>query len=172
MQAHHTEKLSSSHSRKSTPLGPLVLPVQELAYIAGFFDGEGMIAISKCKPKGRTNYSYNVVIKVSQSQRAIIDWIHDRLGGWILIKKFKRKEQRDHFSLTQKSLKATRILEALLPYLLVKKQQAQAAIKFQNLQLAHKNKYEVGRNGPVPRTPQELAYKEHYFNLLKKLKRV
>jgi hypothetical protein len=187
--SHRAELTANMRAQRSEParirrearlLPPLELIPTEAAYIAGFFDGEGMVAISKDRHCGKrradrkspnVNASYSLVIKVSQSERPVIEWIKDRIGGWISVKNFSKTQHRIHYVLVQKASHAKRILEALLPYLMVKRTQAEAGIEFQNRQIAHKNRYEAGRLGPIPKTPEDVAYKEHYFKLLQRLKR-
>jgi hypothetical protein len=59
----------------------------------------------------------------------------------------------------------------MLPFLIVKREQAERAIEFQLRQSAERNRYEDGRTGPIPKSPEEIAYKEQYFKLLQRLKR-
>lgn len=84
----------------------------EAAYIAGFFDGEGSVGISKISSRGirgkRVNPNYVLHVKISNSDKQVLEWIA---------------------------------------------------------------RYEAGRTGPVPRTTAEIEYKEHYFQLLKDLKK-
>ncbi len=151
----------------------LNLTPTETAYIAGFFDGEGSVGISKASNKGvrgrRVNPNYSLHIKFSNSDRPVLEWIAEKVGGWILEHKVPSKYRR-HWKFVKKGSKAMQLLQAMLPYLIVKKEQAEKAIEFQTRQSAEKNRYEAGRQGPVPRTVNEIAYKEHYFQLLKNLK--
>lgn len=145
----------------------------EAAYIAGFFDGEGSVGISKVISKGkrgkRLNPNYVLHVKFSNSDREVLQWIADRIGGWILT--HKTTSTRAHWKLVRKGTMAAKVLRQMLPYLIVKKSQSQYALEFQERQSAHKNRYEAGRIGPVPRTSSEIEYKEHYFSLLQKLKK-
>lgn len=157
---------------------PIILSPTEAAYIAGFFDGEGMVGIYRDGVAGvarqgrtnlRTNTTYNLVLKISQSSKPVLEWIASKVGGWIV--EVRVDSERKHYAICRKGDKAKNILQALAPYLIVKKEQAEKAIEFQERQSAEKSRYETGRTGPVPRTVGENAYKEHYYRLLRELKR-
>lgn len=158
------------HYRPDYTLSPV-----EAAYIAGFFDGEGMVAISKHRQRKKSgilvNHTYTLIVQFSQSSLPVLHWISHLCGGWTIQKCHERSHCRIHWKLTMKGHRAVRILEQLLPYLIVKHEEAIHGIRFQELQSDHKNRYEAGREGPVPRTSEEIAYKEYYFRLLKNLKK-
>jgi hypothetical protein len=151
----------------------LNLSPTEAAYLAGFFDGEGMVTIHRDLNQGargrRVNPNYTMSVRISQSSKPVLDWIKARVGGSVTEKRVS--SDRRHWLFAEKSNNAKRLLEAMLPYLIVKRDQAVQAIAFQQRQQAHKNRYEAGRIGPVPRTAAEIAYKEHYLRLLQQLKR-
>lgn len=157
----------------SEPTPDYILTPTEAAYIAGFFDGEGIVTIHRDKNKGargpRVNLQYTMSVRISQSSLGVLEWIKLKCGGSLTESHLKQKGRR-HWTIAKKSNSARVLLEKMLPYLIVKKEQAEHAIEFQKLQSAHKNRYEAGRAGPVPRTQDEIAYKEEYFLLLKRLK--
>lgn len=144
----------------------------EAAYIAGFFDGEGCVTIHRDRSKGargiRINRNYVMSIKIGQSSKPVLDWIHARVGG--SINERRNPVKKRVWTFTIRSNNAKRLLVDMLPFLIVKREQAEAAIEFQERNSTHKNRYEAGRMGPVPREPHEIAYKEHFFRLLKQLK--
>lgn len=152
----------------------LTLTPTEAAYIAGFFDGEGSVGISKCSNHGargkRVNSSYVLHVKISNSDKRVLEWIAAKTGGWILAHKVP-SIARPHWKFVKKGRLAMQLLKSMLPFLIVKLEQAERAIEFQTRQGEHKNRYEAGRTGPVPREASEIAYKEHYFELLKELKK-
>lgn len=162
---------------RAVPLGDLPalgLTEAETAYIAGFFDGEGMVCLSRQETKGanglRRNPSYTLLVRIGQSSKPVMDWLLSKCGGGYLSPK-RVDSGRGHWVLSLKSHRAMRLLETILPYLIVKKEQATHAIAFQKLQSSHKSRYEPGRTGPIPIAAKEYAYKPYYFQLLKDLKK-
>lgn len=164
---------SNNKAVSREPHRALRLSPTEAAYIAGFFDGEGSVGISKVISKGargkRVNPNYVLHVKISNSDKPALEWIAGKTGGWIL--SHKVPSVRLHWKFVKKGIHAMELLKAMLPFLIVKREQAEKAIEFQERQSAHKNRYEAGRAGPVPRTASEIEYKEHYFRLLKDLKK-
>lgn len=92
------------------------------AYIAGFIDGEGCISITKRKDKEYKNgYSFYSNIRITNTNLEILEWIKNILdcGG---------------------HLKACIIAKELLPFLIVKKKQAEILLDFQKLKEENKQK--------------------------------
>jgi len=54
------------------------------AYAAGFVDGEGCIAIARQLVAGRGRFYYSVQVVVSNRDRAVLDWMRDTWGGWVV----------------------------------------------------------------------------------------
>lgn len=89
-----------------------------LAYVAGFFDGEGCIQIP-CNERG----NYTLRINVCQKSEAVLQYIRSRLGGEISNGKGVK-------ILYWHGSNAVPVLEQILPWLVVKKSQAELAIEF------------------------------------------
>ena len=107
------------------------------SYIAGIVDGEGCIGIWKREP---TSKSYALKLKVKMNDYHSIKYIQKNFGGNIYISSgFLRngKKYNGFYSIEYASTKAAHILKLILPYLKVKKQQAQVAIKFNKLKQKH-----------------------------------
>lgn len=95
-----------------------------LQYIAGFFDGEGSITVTR-------NLSLQVII--GQNDEAILLAIAQFMGcGKVSALKIRRGHKQC-FSLRWCGAKAAFVLEALLPFLLLKKERAELAIRMQTL---------------------------------------
>lgn len=103
----------------------------EKAYIAGFFDGEGSVLI-RCNSR-KTNYGTTTIcelaINLSNNDYEVLKFVRDKLGGRIT----RRYDRQHPHSLRLESLKAVAFLEAIYPYLITKKKQAEIGIKFQSL---------------------------------------
>jgi len=108
------------------------------AYFAGFFDGEGCVRITRYKSKGilyhRLTLSlYNCNKEVLEAARSLYGgWIHER-GRLARV----GKSWRVHFELTLLSGKAANALRIWVPLLIVKREEAELAIKFQNARKPH-----------------------------------
>ena len=97
----------------------------ELAYIAGIFDGEGSIGIRK--QKGRY---YQLAIALGMTNEYIPNLLMFSFGGTVY--KDIRPDPCQVFWVWHiASRKANVFLEAILPYLKLKRNEAELAIKFQ-----------------------------------------
>lgn len=97
----------------------------DIAYIAGFFDGEGCIRIKKASQGGS---SYYIWVAITNSNKSILEFVKTIFDGQI--RKAERTPNKDiyHFLIT--SAEAIDMLEVLLSFLKEKKEQAELAIYF------------------------------------------
>lgn len=103
---------------------------EQLAYMAGFFDGEGTICIRRLKDSKRRRASYTLAIAVTQNERAPLELFLTRFGGVIYNHKWQ-KAMRTFFSWQATNAPdKTRFLETISPYLIVKKREAELALAF------------------------------------------
>jgi predicted transposase len=100
----------------------------DIAYAAGFFDGEGSINIKK---PGKTPKSsgHRLVVSVSQSKPAPLEWICERWGGGV---RRLRRRHKAAWEWSVGSKLAGAFLQDLLPFLMVKREEAIVAIEFQS----------------------------------------
>lgn len=102
----------------------------ELAYFAGFFDGEGSIGIAKHKSKSCIRgYFHELFIQVSNSNHSVILKFKQYFGGSIIPFKAPKKLQMWRWTISTR--KAFKFLKKILPFLIVKKTQADLGIEFQ-----------------------------------------
>lgn len=98
----------------------------DLAYIAGFFDGEGCIHLNRVK---RQNLYLRVV--VVQTNEWIIQWLKYSFGGQV----YKMLREKDHHKQRWQwhlyGNQSLEFLKAIRPYLILKRTEAELAIKFQ-----------------------------------------
>ncbi len=131
----------------------------DLAYIAGFIDGEGCIGILK---RQRKNFSpeYHIYVSVGQKDAQILDWLAKNYSGAI------HHVKRDGSYMWNLSYNnAYNFLKQILPYLKYKKPQAQLALSFYE-QTDHRGK---GMGGRL--TQPEINRREELLLKLKSLKR-
>ena len=131
---------------------------EDLAYIEGFFDGEGSVSIRiHHRDNGRLCVGFSLTI--SNSNKNILDWVASYLGGKVYTNTTASKtlvmynwQLRNH-----KSLKI--VLTALLPYLRVKRNQALLLLKAISLL-----KPRPGTCKGINRKGASLRHPDEYFN--------
>jgi intein-encoded DNA endonuclease-like protein len=128
----------------------------EIEYIAGFFDGEGSITISKGISK---HIQYSLMVEIANTNRNILEWIQNKVGGKIWGKPNENSEINTVYKLRFGYNYASEFLIKVLPYIKIKRQRALLGIEYQN-----KTKDNVGSH--VGFTPEE---KEKYKILIKNL---
>lgn len=101
----------------------------DVAYIAGFFDGEGCIRIKKASQGGN---SYYIWVAITNSNKEILDYVVGIFGG--SVKKAERTPNKTIYHLLITSSEATDMLKTILGFLREKRTQAKLAIYF------HENK--------------------------------
>ena len=109
----------------------------ELAYIAGFFDGEGTITIAR---NNKHSTSFFSSCGISQVDRQPLDFIASVFGGSVYPKNTKHKSQWTWSSSTRYTLI---FLNTIYPYLIIKKKQARVAISFQTRLSSFSNGHRV-----------------------------
>lgn len=108
----------------------------ELAYLAGFIDGEGCFyignhqGISYCT--GNRYPNYHCILKISNNCIQVLEWIHKTFGGQITTHNKKTKSKDRNFityDIYFTGNLLTDLTEMLIPYLIVKKPQAKVMLK-------------------------------------------
>lgn len=135
----------------------------DLAYTAGIIDGEGCIMIRKNPRKKRKRpFEYTLYVTVASTDQWLPQWLRFAWGGnvashWRSLSRFRQWEWQ------LGSKKASIMLQTILPYLHLKRPQAELAIKFQQA------KFPRGRGHD--KTAEELAVEEAQYILMRNLKR-
>ena len=101
----------------------------DIAYIAGFFDGEGCIRIKKASQGGS---SYYIWVAITNSNKGILDFVAEIFGG--NVRQAERTTNKIIYHYLVTSSEAIDMLKVLLSFLKEKKRQAELAILF------HENK--------------------------------
>lgn len=149
---------------------------RELAYFAGLVDGEGCITIKRCatftRRKRSPTYIFSLCLEMADPRpiQAFCDYfgltMHHNTSRHL-----KDPERHRFLYVAQIGRnKGIAILQALLPYLRAKREEAEVAIEFyQRCYVAH-NHLAAGRNrAPVP--PELLELRHDYYLTLQALKR-
>lgn len=102
----------------------------EIAYIAGLIDGEGSIGIYAFnKSKVRPHKTFGLVMTITNTYLPVLLWIRENLGG-TLKSAGGLKSRRPCWHLQWYGKKASAVLELTVPYMRIKKRQAELAIAF------------------------------------------
>jgi len=128
-----------------------------LAYLAGFFDGDGHVIISR---RRASDYSRGVLFLlqagVSNTNRDVLEEFHDLAGGGCI----HSRKQRQNFEWIISARAASRFLQAVYPYLRLKQTEVEVALKFQE--------------GKVIRSKMgdaEFAQEESFYDQMRELKK-
>ena len=126
---------------------------EQLAWLAGFFDGEGSIIIGK-SGIGRSNY-LQLAISICQTRLIPLRVFKEHFGGSL----YYRDEDKKWSWLWQLGgRKASDFLESIKPFLIVKAEEADIAIEFQKLKT---------RNNKKRLTKEEIRQRESLSNALR-----
>ena len=133
----------------------------EKAYLAGIFDGEGCVGYYKRKGS-RNKYSYVAMVLIAQSDFRLMSWLEDKIGFGSITTRIGKKHFEYHWQ-TNKRQHVIEFLEAIEPYLIIKREQARILIAhLQNEGM------EPFKRGMV--TPEVLEKRENVYSELRRLK--
>lgn len=121
-----------------------------LSYLAGLIDGEGTFIINYYRRKNPTHknqkghwYARCSIHMQGKKSFHLLREIQEKYGGTL----HKREKGNNDWTLDFCSRKATKLMKKLLPYLQLKKGQAQLLIefydKFRDLRFGSKEKYQI-----------------------------
>jgi hypothetical protein len=113
----------------------------EAAYAAGLFDGEGCIHIAPYVKRGRDYHRLYVII--TNTYLPVVKWAQSRWGGYLQQVEASPQRNKAAFHLRFCEGYAEPFLRAILPYLIVKKAQAQIGLAF----IAARSAKHGGRSG-------------------------
>lgn len=129
-------------------------------YVAGIIDADGWISLKKNTHQDRLP-QYFLEVGVKNLSKNLIDWLCNNFKGSTHFRDMSKTEtQKDIYVWQLRCAKAARFLKRISSYLIVKKERAFVAIKFQKT-----IKY-FGRRGTPEETVDE---RERLFCLMKKL---
>lgn len=102
----------------------MALRDKDLAWIAGFFDGEGCICLIRYGMQG----TYNMIVSVSQSNPDVLEYIRDHFGGHINVR--TNTSGRLHYTLGFRRSEKQHFLLSILPFSKIKTEQIKVALQF------------------------------------------
>lgn len=125
----------------------------ELAYIAGFFDGEGSVTIhenSKPSPRGKAP-NHTLQVSIGNTDPVVLMWIQSIFGGGLGFRRNVRENERKFAQWVIRAASALPFLEAIRPFLRMKCDQVAIAITYQRSK---------SRRGPKAVTSQVIEWRE------------
>ncbi len=165
----HDDQSPKSDSKSATAASTgslLPFNLADLAWAAGFIDGEGCIHIAKQRYPDRRTCSYRLGVFITQNDKSVLEHLRRVVGIDAPIFAVKRADnhKRQCYTLNYAGRHALRLLALLRDFLQRKRAEAQAALDF----------WAEGRMGErfgaKGIAPEILATREHYFLLMKQLK--
>lgn len=136
----------------------------DLAYTAGIIDGEGCIYIAKATAQyNKLRPRYGLFIKVASTDEWLCQWLKFAWGGSIILipNHSRNTKWSDAWNWTIQTNQALLLLKAILPYLRLKRPQAELAIQFQERK-RQRNQYSPNNS--------EFVVEEAEYILMKSMK--
>jgi len=93
------------------------------AWMAGFIDGEGWIGMSKQKRENRPNPTYRTSVKISNQQIESLEVFKQYYDSQI-------KRYKDCYQWVCPERMLSRLLEDIIPFLILKKEQAKTLLEY------------------------------------------
>lgn len=103
----------------------------DLAYTAGIIDGEGCINISRRQGK---HQSTRLQVSVVNTNEWLCQWLKMQFGGIVRSRRAYKPNHKPSYSWQLGHKKASEFLRLILPYLNIKKPNAEIAIAYQERQ--------------------------------------
>lgn len=101
-----------------------------IPYTAGFLDGEGCVGLSIARGRG----NLRLHVDIANTQRAVLSKLQERWGGSVSRLSRGSERRKKSYYLRVSGHGAVRLLQAVFPYLLVKRRQALLAFKWAKLE--------------------------------------
>lgn len=112
----------------------------ELSYLAGVIDSDGSITIVIHKRSAHSR-THSIILQISQCDRQAVQLAYKLFGGYFYIRKSRSNRRRSIIAWRTTDKGAVPALQALSPFLRIKKKQATIALRLAALK-ARKNKTE------------------------------
>lgn len=101
----------------------------ERAYVAGFFDADGYVGVVHPQT-GANAGAFWLRATITNNHTGILQEFQEKLGGRIYAKDNKREQWLHQYNLAWQGAQVKDFLSVILPYLKVKRQQAEIALQF------------------------------------------
>ncbi len=125
-----------------------------LAYLAGYFDADGCVTVQL-----RRVASVTVSCRITSVNREMIDWFQSSFGGWVACQRQPRQNRREAFSWGLDHVSCIPFLEAVIPYLRLKRAEAEIALELQRSVSARHKTSGALTTGEVA---ERIAYRDRF----------
>ena len=146
--------------------------VAQIAYLAGLIDGEGTLFIGNYgkKDKIRGTGFFQTVIGVTTTDKCLVDWLYTNFTGWK--SEYTPKQRAKNckgpvYSWKCTSDLLTHLCELMLPYLVIKKDQAKILLEMRKTYFS--SEYQLGKQGVQPLSDEIIERRLFLMDQLKKL---
>jgi hypothetical protein len=130
------------------------------AYVAGFVDGEGCIAVVRSFVRSRERYVYGVCVVVANRDREVLDWMQRTWGGWVVAVSARQGRARACWNWRSPTgLSASPFLTGIRPWLRIKRPQCDNALVM--IDLLQRGRRTLGR-APLPQSWLD-EQEKHYW---------
>jgi len=137
----------------------------EVAWAAGFIDGEGYSSISKNKkPKGLRSPRYKICVGVTHTKLEPLYRLQAIFGGSVLPRSSPKRSKKKVYRWLIYSHKCARCLEAILPFLSVKAEQTRLCLQLHRLIQSSRMKR---RFSPKPLEETEVQARELIYQRIR-----
>jgi|SRR5882724_1042560 len=126
----------------------------DVAYAAGLFDGEGTVGVERYGGRG-----YNVTARVTNTNLDVLEWLRSRFGGFTQQAYAAHDNRKACFYWTAKAKIAEAFLEAVRPYLIIKRRQATIALIVRKFKNDTKSKHDM--------SPEQREVEKFFAELVK-----
>ena len=136
----------------------------ELAYIAGLLDGEGCLDLFRRRPdQPHRATTYNPRIQVGMTDQPTIAYLHAVFGGTFTQRTIRNPRHKPQWTWTVVCGRALLVLAHLLPYLRIKRRQAEILLAFGSLKWRPGPAKGSRASRPIPlelRVQRDVLYEE------------
>ena len=100
--------------------------INDAAYIAGLFDGEGSVDFARRKEKrGKTTYTVQrILMRIEMTDESVLNWVHEKLGVGTVRKRNRspsvKAHWKDRWVYSVRFREALYVCKLLWPYAQVK----------------------------------------------------
>jgi hypothetical protein len=119
--------------RDFTTCVPLEIPLSEVAWLAGFFDGEGSVCIVRTRPNGRRQSDrYDVTVTIGNTSKPALQRFAAAFGGNVILARSEARAapmRQALYRWKRTNWDALTVLLTLRPFLFVKLPQCDLALR-------------------------------------------
>lgn len=153
-------KKSSAQSDAASK--PDMMADLDLAYVGGFFDGEGSVTIHEnCRPSPRGKRpNHTLQVSIGNTDPRVLIRLHSVFGGGLCYRERKNPRERKFCQWSVRAARALPFLEAIQPFVRMKCDQVAVAIAYQRTKCHH---------GPDEVSAETIAWREEQRRIIRAL---